>query len=345
MDTNGTWIRALGWQHEKPHTAVLHEVLLDDSAGPACLTALLGVEVDAVWDLEREVSAGGAPRTRADLAARIQVNGEQRRLAVETKVHSKASELQVIRTTYGPDAMGLILAPGRTGLRWRDEDVARMNRQSEGVQWVRATTLDWHRGLTAALGGREDVPGWIADYQGVLACKAGALAAALEKAEHTGVNHAEACEFMDASAWLSAMRGHLDDPEPGDWSGDTKVSGEVLYSTCGPDRWHDPASGAELYLSFEIKPDHLRLQLRAGGGAPREVFQRLRDNPHLVAVLKRAGLNPPVTRRFGSTCEVAGKDLLMASAAEGADVVRAVVVALEDNGLGQRALEEAGRGS
>lgn len=344
MDTNGTWIRALGWQHEKPHTAVLHEVLLDDSAGPACLTALLGVEVDAVWDLEREVSAGGAPRTRADLAAWIQVNGEQRRLAVETKVHSKASKQQVIDTTYGPDAMGLILAPGRTGLRWRDEDVAWMNRESEGVQWVRATTLDWHWGLTAALGGREDVPGWIADYQRVLACKAIELAAALDKAEQTGVNHAEDDDFMDASAWLSTMRGHLDDPEPGDWLGDTKVSGEVLYSTWrGSSR--DAASGAELYLSFEIRQDHLVLQLRAGGGAPREVFQRLRGNPHLVAALKRAGLNAPVTRRFGSTCEVAGKDLLMFSAAEGADVVRAVVVALKDNDLGRRALEEAGRGS
>lgn len=324
---------------------MLREVLLDDRAGPACLTALLGVAVEAVWEPEREVSAGGAKRTRADLAAWMRIGGEIRRLAVETKVHSKSDEVQVIRTTNDTAALGLILAPGRIGLRWRSEDIARISRDAR-VPWACATTGDWHRALIVALEGCHEVPPWIADYQRVLARKASELETAVAKAEQSGVNHAECHDLVDASAWLWAMRGHIDDPKlRDDWSGSPELSGEVLYSNRSGS-WQHAGSGADLYLSFEIKANHLVFQLRAGGGAPREVFEHLRAQPELRAAVERAGL-VPVNRRVGpgKTCVLARRELLTASASDGAAVVAALVAALDRDGVGRRALEEAGRSS
>ena len=332
-----TWIRGLGWQLEVAHTAVLSALLSDPSIATRCAQGLLAEEnVSAVSEVARERQAhGGRHRSRADLTFVAEIEGAKTHIAVETKVHSQATWEQLLETTEG-GARGVLLAPGRVGMRIPDDFMCALEEQS-GARWRLLDVETWKEVADRSLEGASSSP-WIAEYVAKLRGEADLQRRALERAEDADIAHAE--NMRDACAWLRAMRGHLEPVLDRRWAAEGQLSGEILYNNF-EGAWR-ASNEADLYLSFNAAPERIIFAVRAGAGrGGHAALAAFHEDEQLMDALRSLGLDVAGRpHRNWQSATVAGTDVTRCSASEGAALVKRATTALDS--ASEDALRAAG---
>lgn len=322
-----TWISRLGWQHEVAHTAVLRALLDYPSTAARCAQGLLGgtVTVDDVEHVCPEQQGfGGRPGSKADLTLIARIEGETKHVAVETKVHSGATWEQLRDTTKG-DAYGVLLAPGRVGLRIDRGFMDGIETES-GATWSHLDVQGWSQVFRQTTNDAS-LPGWIVDYAAELSAKAEAQRRNLDAAKTTGDDRRRCPDVR--CAWLRAMRERLEPDLAENWSAEGRLSGEILYNNFGK-RWC-ATNNADLYLAFDANPERIMFTVRAGAGNGGDTALRaLWENEDLGSALEKRGLlRGPPPRRNSKTCTVAAVCVSAYSAEDGAALVQRAKTALD----------------
>lgn len=244
-----TWIDVAGYRHETVHTGALWALLEDPVIGPRLAADLTDWAVAEVISVNREHKIA---RRKADLVAYLRLeDGDERVLAVETKVHSNGSRDQLTGTTEGCDhAAGVLLAVGFSALKMSRWDIDEM--VSAGVPWKFVDAAGW-LDLLRPLG--SSIP-WLSPYRNELKRWSKLLG---DGRKHLGDERLDV--ELQHLRWFSEMREHL--CHPAAWQPIvTRQSGTLLSLFA----WED--GGADLYLeAMGFWSGRRQLHLKVGGSA------------------------------------------------------------------------------
>ncbi|WP_210492099.1 hypothetical protein [Patulibacter sp. SYSU D01012] len=262
------WVEVVGYQHEVVHTGVLRWALRAEPSSDRPHRLLQAMGVDAVQvdgdtvATEGRLTAARRGPGKADLVADITLAGGARsRLAVETKVDSRATFDQLQATMDDIAHRGVLLAVGLTGLqfdprslpseRWRFVDVRRWQ-QALAEAGVLPELGPYADAIAAEVRRQEDARATARRCEDVLPDLDG----------DGGSRRIDGGTFV-AWAWLAETRDQLQG-QPAPWHGQTERSGPVIWSA--PPKWKQADTGVDVYLSLTVEQRTPKLAVRVGGG-------------------------------------------------------------------------------
>ena len=249
VNSEFSWVDAVGFQHEVMHTGVLAE-LLREGGETACTVAgkCLGAPVARVHADTVKLESRAGRRRIADLVVDVELeDGERVRLAVETKVDSSWSVDQLQGTLDSRDGdRGCLLAVGLSGIAVSQKDLDGVDELEHG--WRLIDARGWADLLRLPVE-RSDSPA-LAEYH--------------QRVEREAKTHESAREAARAGlplpdepkrrngvallhwAFFAEVLGGL--PDAGYWHRSALISGPLLT------RWgwfaSDPAENAGVYLEL-----------------------------------------------------------------------------------------------